>query len=155
MKKKINFFTIIIILYNKISNKYIYIFLLNLYNIKFNISLIIKFIFLFKFVLANSNDLTSIWDFGDFILKIVENQDQNNIKDEKVVEPAVTVTAEPAVTVKVEPAVTVTAEPAVTVKVLESIESSKLSEEAIKIKFSEMNMDEFLEYLFENEPKVY
>ena len=75
MKNKTNlkFIVIIKILFNKISNTNIYLFLFFLYKIKFHINLIAKFILLFMFVLTNSNDLASILDFGDFALKIVEN----------------------------------------------------------------------------------
>ena len=79
MKKK----TSIKFLYTKIINMDIAAFFINLYKIKSNINLIYKFILLLMVLLSNTNEFTSIWDFSDLALKMIE-QDVKNVKVEDV-----------------------------------------------------------------------
>lgn len=54
-------------------------FFIYLIKIKSSINLILKFILLFMVLLKNTNDCTSIWDLGDLVLKMVE-QESTNVK---------------------------------------------------------------------------
>jgi hypothetical protein len=135
MKKKtnINFILYIKLLYNKICNMNIYILLLKIYKIKIYINLILKFILLFMIVSANSNELSSIWDFFDVALKIVEH---SNIKTP----------AEPSVIEVVDDGNT---------KPYTKEEEEALKALALRKKLGAMDTTQFLEYAYENEPAIY
>lgn len=128
MKKKpnINFISIARILYIKIKNLNVVNLFIYLFKIKSSISLIIKFILLFMALLANTNDFTSIWDSGDLLIRMVE-QESNNVKMESTNDTAL--------------------------QTPELIKESKEIKEEIDIE--SMDMDEWLDYLREHDPKAY
>ena len=112
-------------LYTKITNTHIAGLFINLYKIKSNINLIYKFILLFA-LLLNTNEFTSIWDFSDLTLKMIE-QEVKNVKVEDV-----------------------------TVADTSIIEESKeVKKEVEEIDFDKMELGEWFDYLREHEPKAY
>ena len=121
MKKK----TSIKFLYTKITNTNIAGLILNLYKIKSNINLISKFILLLA-ILTNTNEFTSIWDFSDLTLKIIEQE----IKNVKVDDVSVADTS-----------------------IIE--ESKEVKKEVEEIDFDKMELGEWFDYLREHEPKAY
>ena len=84
MKKQQN---IIKITYSKLKKMNAITFFLFFFKIKSNINLIFKSILLF--CVTKSNDFTSIWDFNDLLLNMVEQEsNKNDINDSTIIELA-------------------------------------------------------------------
>lgn len=79
-KNNKNLIKIVKMLYAKIIKMNIVSFFILLFKIRSNINLILKFILLFILLIANTNEFTSICDLGDLVLKMVEQEDNNDVK---------------------------------------------------------------------------
>ena len=121
MKKQIN---IIKIFYSKLKKMNVLSLFLLIFKIKSNINLICKFILLV--LVSNTNELLSIFDLDDLVLRIIEQEsNKTDIND-------------------------------TTTQIMElANDSTEVKVKVEDIDFESMDIDEWLDYLREHEPKAY